>query len=317
MPLTLEQYAHYLDSRDLSWPAPPDVAAVKARPHLIPLPEVRAVTWSLYGTLVAIGGGDLYFEHPQEFIMNLALEKTIQEFNMWGSMTRKPGPPAAYLRPIYADLVAEQSRLSRSGRKYPEVCAERVWEGVIKKLLQKDYRFDAGFYGSLNEFSAKVAYFFHASLQGTSCHAGAAGALRTVQSRGLAQGLIANAQCFSLIQLQRGLDRQDPVRVDEVIDPGFSALSFRVGVRKPSEKLFQHALERLAARGITPDQVLHVGTRISDDVVPARRLGMRTGLFAGDASALEATPEQLKARASRPDVLLTELEQIAEVLAAA
>src|SRR6266850_1279012 len=34
MALTLEQYATYLDSRDLTWPAPPDVEAPKARPHL-------------------------------------------------------------------------------------------------------------------------------------------------------------------------------------------------------------------------------------------------------------------------------------------
>jgi hypothetical protein len=41
---------------------------------------------------------------------------------------------------------------------------------------------------------------------------------------------------------------------------------------------------------------------------------MRTALFAGDANSLEATAEQLKVPASRPDVLLTELGQIAEVL---
>ena len=68
----------------------------------------------------------------------------------------------------FSMVLAEQC-VSTGGEKYPEVSAERVWEALIKKLLQKDYKFDAGFYGALNEFSRKVAYFFHASLQGTGC----------------------------------------------------------------------------------------------------------------------------------------------------
>ena len=47
---------------------------------------------------------------------------------------------------------------------------------------------------------------------------------------------------------------------------------------------------------------------------PAKKLGMRTALFAGDKASLEATPEQLKDPASRPDVLLTELSQITDVV---
>src|SRR5581483_8182558 len=170
MALTLEQYASYLDTRDLTWPAPPEVEAPKARPYLVRLPNVRAVTWSVYGTLLAISGGELYFEHPKQFIMDVALDKTIQEFNMWASMVRKAGKPADYLRQIYADILLELRALP--GAKHMEINSERIWETVIKKLLQKDYKFDAGFYGALNEFSAKVAYFFHASLQGTACYEG-------------------------------------------------------------------------------------------------------------------------------------------------
>jgi hypothetical protein len=41
---------------------------------------------------------------------------------------------------------------------------------------------------------------------------------------------------------------------------------------------------------------------------------MRTALFAGDRTSLQATAEQLKAPASRPDVMLTKLRQIAEII---
>jgi FMN phosphatase YigB (HAD superfamily) len=315
MALSLQQYATYLDGRGLPWPAPPNVKRPKAKPHLVRLPEVRAVIWNVYGTLLAISGGELYFEHPEKFVMDVALDKTIQEFKMWGSMSRKPGHPADYLREIYHNLLVEQQMLPSGSEKYPEVQADRLWEGFIKKLLQKDYSFDAGFYGSLNEFSRKVAYFFHASLQGTTCYPEAAQALRDVQLKNLAQGLLADAQCFTTVQLERGLMQQDPdARVDGLIDPELRSLSSEVRGRKPSDRLFRHMLNRLGQQNLEPGQVLHIGSRIAQDIVPARRLGMKTGLFAGDRASLQATPKQLKEPASRPDVLLTKLSQIADIV---
>src|SRR5215211_5696543 len=99
MPLTLEQYAEHLDNRpDLTWPEPPELHGTKSRPYLKPLPGLRAVTWNVYGTLLTVSGGEFYREHPQSFVQDHALDKTIQEFKMWKSMSRKPGAPAGQLR---------------------------------------------------------------------------------------------------------------------------------------------------------------------------------------------------------------------------
>jgi histidinol phosphatase-like enzyme len=315
MPLTLEQYATYLDTRELPWPAPPEVEKPKARPHLTRLPDVRAVTWNVYGTLLAISHGDLLFEHPQAFVTDAALEKTIQEFKMWGSMSRKPGQPAEYMKQIYQQVLTEQRSFPGGGEKFPEAASDRVWEAILKKLLQKDYKFDAGFFGSLNEYSRKIAYFFHASLQGTACYPGAAAALKHVHDAGLVQTLLADGQCFTTVQLQRGLAAQDStVRCQDVLDDKAEALSYALRGRKPSERLFRHTLQALTDRDIAPAQVLHVGSRLTQDIIPAKRLGMRTALFAGDRASLQATPEQLKEPASRPDVMLTELTQLTEVV---
>jgi FMN phosphatase YigB (HAD superfamily) len=296
-------------------PSAPDVDRPKAKPHLVVLPEVRVVVWSIYGTLLNIAGGELWFEHPQRFIMDLALDKTLQEFKMWASMSRKPGQPAEYLGHIYRNVLSEHRLAPSAGEKYPEISAERIWEAIIKKLFAKDYKLDAGFYGSLNEFSRKVAYFFHASLQGTACYPGAAAALAGLQRAGIAQGLLADAQCFTMVQLQRGLAQQDSaLRTEQVLDPELCALSHELKARKPSERLLRHLLDVLEKRDIAASQVLQVGSRISRDIAPARRLGLRTALFAGDKASLEATPEQLKDPASRPDVLLTELDQLLHVV---
>jgi hypothetical protein len=315
MPLTLEQYAAYLDTRDLHWPSAPEPQPVRAKPHLVRLPEVRCVLWNVYGTLLAIAGGEVWFEHPQPFVMGVALEKTIQEFKMWGSMTRKPGPPSEYLQQIYRQVLIEQSSVPGGGEKHPEIPADRLWHEILKRLLQKDYRFDSGFYGSLNEFSRKVAYFFHSSLQGTACYAGAAAALRYVAEHDLAQGLFADAQCFTLVQLQRGLAAQDPVAsVEALLSPDLRVLSCDLGRRKPARRMLARIKEVLSDKGLDPGTVLHVGSRIAQDLLPARRLGMRTALFVGDRDAVQATAEQLRDPLSRPDVLLTELGQITEVV---
>ena len=316
MAMTLEKYAESLAKRDdLVWPVPPPPHPPKAKPTLKPMPLVRAVTWNLYGTLLNIFGGQLVFEHPDKFVMDIALDKTVQEFKMWGSMSRKPGQPADYMGEIYRRVLSDLRLAPSRGEKHPEIASERIWEAILKKLMQKDYKYDTSFFGSLSEYSRMIAYFFHASLQGTACYDGAAQALEHVHHAGLKQGLIADAQSFSFVQLQRGLAQQHcGVAAPVLVEPALQALSFEVGGQKPSERLFKHCLNHLATLGITPPQVLHVGSRLLLDLAPAKKLGMRTALFAGDKESLQATKEQLKDPATRPDALLTELPQIAELV---
>ncbi len=316
MPLTLDQYADYLDTRkDLSWPAPPAAETPRAKPHLAPMPEVRAVTWSAYGTLLNITGGELLFEHPQKFVMDVALDKTIQEFKMWPAMTRKPGHPADYLRRIYGNVLDEMQFVPSKARKHPEVASDRIWEAILTKLLRNEYRFDAGFHGPLPDYSRKVAYFFHASLQGCTGYPGLARALQHVQRTLAVQGLLANGQCFTPVQLARAVRAQEAAeKLADLIPEDLRVLSYEVRARKPSERVFREMLSRLKGRGIDASQVLHVGASVTQDVAPAKKFGMKTALFAGDKATLQATPEQLKQPQTRPDLLLTELPQIAEVV---
>jgi FMN phosphatase YigB (HAD superfamily) len=315
MPLNIEQFATYLDTRGSPWPAAPAPEPASAKPHLSVFRGLRAVLWNVYGTLVAIREGELKFEVDNDLMMEIALEKTIHEFKMWNSMSRKPGQPSAYMREILQRVLHEMRLQPSPGEKHPEILAERVWENIIKRLFQKEYTFDATFYGSLNEFSKKVAFFFHASLQGTGCYPGAADALKCVAAKGLKQGLLADGQCFTPLQLQRGLQRQDEsADLDKLIPPANRWLSAELKARKPSDNLFQSALRALEKEGIEAREVLHLGSSLERDIAPAKRLGMRTGLFAGDRASLVATAEQLKSPQYRPDVLLTKLPQVAQVI---
>jgi FMN phosphatase YigB (HAD superfamily) len=316
MPITLEQYIERLDSRtDLPWPSAPKIDAPKAKPKLKEMP-VRCVFWTVYGTLVAIPQGEIQFEHPTDFVTAAALEKVIKEFKMWNSMSRKPGQPSEYMKELF-DKALTTLRLTGGGHgeKFPEVQAERVWDDIVKKLQQKDYKFDAANYGSIDDYVKKIAYFYHASIQGTGPYPGAADALKQLAERGIQQGLLADGQCFTAGQLQRCLKQQDPdFDLNAVIPPAMRLISGEKKARKPSDTLFKAAVAVAGAKGLAPSEVLHVGSNLTRDIGPAKKHGFRTALFAGDKTSLSATAEQLQDPATRPDVMMTELTQVLELI---
>ena len=316
MAKSLFEYAEWLAERNLRWPAAPKVESAKATPYLKPLAEIKAVAWNVYGTLLRISDGDLLFQHPQAIRMEIALDKTIQEFNMWNSMTRKPGKPWEYMQLKYLH-VWDELKMASSGRKgdMTEVNSAHIWKKLLGMLDKKDYEYDTGFYGDLDELSEKVAYFFHSSLQGVEASEGALRALLTIQSGGLRQSLLADAQPFTIVQLFRALVEQGTIaRPDALFTPSLNTFSYVEAVRKPSKTLFLRAVDRFVKIGIEPEQILYISSRVRDDLAVAKSLGMRTALYAAEKLGLQASSEEMKDIATKPDRLITNLDQVREIL---
>lgn len=315
MALTLEQYATtYLPSRGLPWPMPPAMQPKKAKPHLERYP-LKCVLWTAYGTLLNTLQGELLFEHPQAFVTDNAFDKTIKEFNMWNSMSRKPGAPAEQMRDYYTKAYTTLKMLGHGQEKHPEVVAEQVWDDIVKKLLQKEYKFDVALFGALNEYVKKIAYFYHASIQGVGPYPGAAAAVTELARQGVVSGLLADGQCFTPAQVHKALREEDPAfDVNAYFPANLRIISAEKHAKKPSDTLFKAAVAAVAARGWKPEQVLHVGSNVVRDIAPAKKHGFRTALFAGDKNSLVATGDHLKEPEFRPDILVTELTQLAEVV---
>lgn len=313
----LDQYGAGLRGRpDLVWPKPPGTEPIKAKPGCFGLKGIRCVLWGTYGTVLQVASGDLLFEHPKEFVTNLALEKTIQEFRMWGAMSRKPGQPADSLLPIYRNLLFElRATAGGPGEKHPELPSERVWEAIIQKLLKKDYVIDHGTYGPISEFAKKVAFFFHVALQGANAYPGATRVFSELSMRGIAQGVLGNGQCFTPAQINWALINQENCDPEPWIRKDISVLSAMVGARKPSPRIFQAALELIRQHGFIPEQVLHIGSRLQEDLIGARKVGFKTALFLGDKVASQVEAAELKNPETRPDALITELSQILMMVA--
>ena len=314
MPLSLEQYVERLGERnDLPWPTAPKIDPPKAKPHLNQFP-VRAVLWTVYGTLVAVPQGELLDEHPHDFATEAAFDKLIKEFKMWNSMSRKPGAPAVHLKESYTKGLSNLRMAGSGGEKFPEVQVERAWEEIVKKL--RDYNYDVIQHGSLPDFAKKLAYFYQASIQGAGAYPGAAETIAAIAAGGRTQGLLADGQCFTFGQLQKCVKQQDPGFDASATFPiNLRLISAERKAKKPSETLFRAAAQICSAQGIKPNEVLHVGSNLARDIAPAKKQGFRTALFAGDKNSFVATREQLKDPAFRPDVMLTELPQLLDVIA--
>lgn len=316
MPKTLLEYSDWLAERELRWPAPPKLDPIHATPSIKPMENIRAVTWDLYGTLLRITDGDLLFDHPQTIRMEVAMEKTIHEFNMWNSMIRRPGKPSDGLLPKYLNVVHDLQLTSGNQKgDIPEIDATLVWRKLIDLMNKKEYRYDESFYGDTEALTEKIAYFFHSALQGIEAAPGALMTLSAIQEAGLRQAALANAQRFTLVQLTRALRAQGPVPDIRLFFPDtLNTLSHEWGIRKPSVSLYAQSIFRFTKLGIEPDQILHIGTRMQDDLATAKSCGLKTVLYAADKTSLKATAEDLKNPDTRPDRLITELTQLRDIL---
>ena len=316
MAKSLFEYTEWLTERKLRWPAPPKMETAKATPYLKPLPGIKAVTWNVYGTLLRITDGELLFHHPQAVRMEIALDKTIQEFNMWNSMTRKPGKPWEYMQLKFVNAL-DELKMASSGRKgdVTEVNSAQLWRKLLGMLDKKDYEYDTSLYGDMDELAEKVAYFFHSSLQGIEAAPGALKTVLAISSAGLKQALLADAQPFTIVQLFRVLLDQGTIpEPGGVFKPSLNTLSCVEGVRKPSKTLYLRAVDRFVKLGLEPEEILHVSSRIRDDLAIAKSLGMRTVLYAAEKLGLQATSEEMKDPAMKPDRLITELVQLRDIV---
>ncbi|MCA9041129.1 MAG: HAD family hydrolase [Planctomycetaceae bacterium] len=315
MGLSLDKYIDFLEKQNLNWPKAPPRQPVKAKPMLRAIPGIKAVCWESYGTLMRIAEGELRHQTEHRVPLQVALSKTIQQYNMWNSMHRKPGEPWEVLLPQYQKLLEEQQMVGVRKGDLPEIDSSAIWKKIFDRLRERDYQYDVRLLGEPDELSEKVAYFFHACLQGVEPESQSAEVLQTLHAAGLHQGLVDNGQKFTFFQTLRHLQCQGRLNSPEkVISRSLSLFSVDVGIRAESESFFRQVADRYSQAGLNPRQIVYVGSKLQQRLALARQAGFRTILYAGDAVSLRATNDGLRDPQSKPDCLITELNQLKQVL---
>lgn len=315
MVLTLTEYADSLDDRKLIWPQVPAPVPLKSRPSIKRLPGIRAVLWDIYGTLLRTPDDSFTLFPEPEIRLQVALDKTIHEFNMWNHMYRKPGPPWQSMIHQYRDYIDRATMVAPKHRgDFTEINLVAIWRSIVARLFDKEFVYDTDTLGDEAQLSEKVAYFFHSSLQALEGRANAGSLMTQLREAGIQQGALADGQQFTLLQVARKTLTDDHPPLRTLLSPSLNTLSSQYGVRKPSKSLFDIAIERLDESGISPEDTLHVSSRLTDSLVPAKAAGMKTALLAVEKTGLEADPQFIKDPQTRPDRLLTDLSQITEVI---
>jgi putative hydrolase of the HAD superfamily len=101
---------------------------------------------------------------------------------------------------------------------------------------------------------------------------GAEKIIQQLARAGVSLGVLSNAQFNTLRSLGGAAD---------LFAPELTILSYQHGIAKPAPELFEMLADRLAGRGIKPEETLFIGNDPLQDIVPAAAHGFKTALFTG------------------------------------
>jgi putative hydrolase of the HAD superfamily len=278
-------------------------------PVLAGLSGIRAVLFDLYGTLFVSGSGEV--GTSREAAGEEAFAEAIKAVGV-----RALGRVGQEVHCLFDTIEAFHAEGRKAGRDYPEVQIVEVWRAVLAELARRSV-VDASTVENAVENTVenadpkRLAVEYEARANPVWPMPGLRECLETLRTRGVAMGILSNAQ-FYTPELFPALLGQRAEAFG--FDPHLQYYSYRHGWGKPSLRLFELARAALRDRGIEPAAVLLVGNDMLNDIYPAWRVGFRTALFAGDARSLRLRADEPRVEGVSPDVVLTELGQLLECM---
>jgi putative hydrolase of the HAD superfamily len=252
-------------------------------------PNIRCVLFDLYGTLFISGSGDISLSTHHRAQMK-KIGTLLTKYNI-----RKA--PRELLDEFHGAIKARHTELRNRGIDYPEVRIDQIWQQVLQADDQRIVRqFAIEF-----ELISKPVYPMPALAE----------LLSACRRFGLLMGIISNAQFFTPYLFKWFLD-SDPQGL------GFNSelifYSYRFQVAKPSVALFEMAATALSANMVAAASVLYCGNDMLNDIYPAARAGFKTALFAGDRRSLRLRADDSRCRDLKPDLVLTDLRQLIQLI---
>jgi putative hydrolase of the HAD superfamily len=247
--------------------------------------RVQAILFDVYGTLVISSSGDL--------------DSRVLSYNrarVLAGVLRRHGvdsTPEKVIASLSRTIEHEHEKLRQEGIDYPEVDIVRVWETMLG-----------------NWDIARVKAFaleYEMVVNPVYPMPGLGALLSTCQKRNLILGIISNAQFFT----PRLLERLLGAPLDRCgFDPQLTFFSYRFKRAKPSCFMFEMAVKVFSDRGIPPASVLYVGNDMRNDILPAKTVGFKTALFAGDRRSLRRRTDEACCSNLVPDAIITDLRQL-------
>jgi putative hydrolase of the HAD superfamily len=277
-------------------PVPTGEARVLAR-----LPGIRAVLFDLYGTLFISEIGEV--GTAREAASGPALAGALEALEV-----RTNGPAGPEVHRFFDVIKTLHAESHQAGIDYPEVDIVEVWRRVVTDLASCGVLEPRTWERGQLE---RLAVEYEARANPVWPMPGLRECLEGLSERGLFLGIVSNGQFYTPELFPALLGR--PAECCG-FDAQLQFYSYRHGLAKPGPDLYRMAARALAGRGVDPEAVLYVGNDMLNDILPARRVGFRTALFAGDARSLRLRPGEPRLAGVSPDVVLSRLSDLDETI---
>ena len=251
--------------------------------------RIRCILFDVYGTLFISGSGDI----------SLARQKTrhIQKLKDLLSRYKIKKRPQIVLDDFFTAIELEHKRLRKTGVEFPEVEIDRIWAHVLE----------------IEELDAVRAFAVEFEMMVNPVYPmpNLERMLSGLKKLKVLMGIISNAQFFTPYLFNWFLNSSPE-------DLGFKSdlifYSYKSGHAKPSPFMFDAAAKNLRNMDILAHSVLYIGNDMLNDIYPAKTVGFKTALFAGDARSLRLRENHLKCRSLYADIVITDLAQILDLV---
>jgi len=279
---------------------PRDPLPTGATPVLRPLAGLRAVLFDVYGTLLISASGEL--NRADSVARAEAVRAAFAAATIAGNI-----PATAAAATLVQTIQEFHERARAAGIAYPEVEIVDVWKHTIARLIASGLlppaaeRIDV----------CRLALEYEVRVNPVWPMPGLDDCLDQLRDRSMQLGLVTNAQVFTPEIFPALLGRT----LEELgFHAGLQWYSYRYGRAKPDLWLFEQARAGLIRSGVAAAEVLYVGNDVLNDVCPARRVGFRTALFAGDARSFRPRLGDPRVAHVVPDLVITDLSMLPRCL---
>jgi len=254
-------------------------------PDLSKLQPFSAMLFDVYGTLLISGAGDIGFDQKLTESVD-ALKELLHRYRLH----RTPDRLAEALNLAIARSHAASRRL---GIDYPEVDIVQVWQEVL----------GVDDIAELKNFAQEYELIVNPVYPMPGLEA----LLAAGKTNKMPMGIISNAQFYTVVMLERILGT--PLAMGG-FDQRLLFFSWQEGHAKPSAHMFNRAKAVLLGMGIPARSVLMVGNDMQNDIMPAKAVGFKAALFAGDRRSLRRRESDSHCRDVSPDLTVTDLRQL-------
>lgn len=277
---------------------PIEIQPPELEPSIIAMPAIKAVLFDVYGTLFLSSRREIGYtgvENKGISVRRALTESGIRcsmEYgeNIWGEQ-------------FQSEVEEAYNKRRLRGVNHPEIDIREVWQRLIDRW--RNAQWIRGFLGE--DTVERAACEYECQINPIWPMPQVRETLHWLHDQGYIVGVVSNAQFFTPLLFRAFFDT--PME-GLGINPHCCAWSYQVGEQKPSLNLFREAFHALESQGIQHNETLYVGNDARDDLAPAKEMGMKTALFAGDQrmATLEQETFQLA------DAVLTQLSQIKQIL---